>query len=331
MSGYASQYHHVGKSSEISFKGARIYWKQGEDEDGRRAAQHVYPQRDAAYTEDLGKKPGAYTLEAFSVGEHFKSMAAKFKAACNTPGPGVLVHPLWGQITVVCTECRDRYSTKRGGLIEFHCTFAEQGQNKYPSSDADYQQMAADKAASSLLTFQSSFTSAVNLQGPGWLADAQAADLAVALATLGQVVRIMASPAAAGQVQDGIDQAGNLLTNPPVDPPQVIDTAFNNFGVIYQSDPGGAFNTAQAMLDFGMDVSEYGPGLTPITPATRTRQVQAGQPVQPVQPDQQIRGDPNGAGRPGHELQQPPARPVHARPGGQCPGPGHAKGRRPGR
>jgi hypothetical protein len=273
---YAEKYHNTGsgKTVEISFKGAKVFWRQGEDEAGRRAVSHVYPLRDKVYTEDLGKKAERFTLECFTLGESFIADAAKFKAACNTAGAGVLVHPLWGSISVVCLECRDRFTTKRGGMVEFYCTFSEEGENKYPSADDDYKQIAADQAGANLAVFQASFTQAVSLQGPGWLADSQTADLKVALATFSEIVKVMVSASAANALQDTIDQANSQADDSTTDPADVVDTAYSGFGSIYTEDPSGAFNAALAMLDFGMDVSEYGPGLSSISASTATRLIE---------------------------------------------------------
>ena len=273
---YADQYHNTGsgKTVEISFKGARVYWRQGEDEAGRRAVTHVYPLRDKAHTEDLGKRAERFTLECFTLGNAFLAEAKKFKAACNTAGAGVLIHPLWGSISVVCLECRDRFTTRQGGMVEFYCVFSEEGENKYPSTDDDYTQIAADQAGASLAVFQASFTQAVSLQGPGWLAESQTADLDIALATLSEVVGVMLSAAAAGAMQDSMDQAASQLDDSTSDPTDVVDTAYAGFGGIYNQDPSGVFNASLAMLDFGMDVSDYGPGLSSISTSTASRLIE---------------------------------------------------------
>jgi prophage DNA circulation protein len=277
MTDLAAKYHRDGGPTQISFKGARIYWRQGENDSGRRTALHSYPLRDTSLSEDLGKKAGEFTLEGFTLGQGFIDDAAGFREACNSPGAGVLVHPLWGQLTVVCTECRERFTTSKKGMVEFFLTFIEEGENRYPSSEADYRTLTAGQAASSLLVFQTSFNEAVNYQGPGWLAQSQVGDTQIALQTLGSVIKVMLAATDQGQVLDAIDQANDDLVNnsdDPAAPGDAVDYVYQSLGTIYQRDPSGGLNTNLAMSGFGMDVSQYGQTLASIPSTTATRETQ---------------------------------------------------------
>ena len=231
---------------------------------------HVYPLRDSVNTEDLGKKAGAFSLRGFVLGDDFIAQAASLKAACEAPGAGALVHPLWGSINVVCLECRPTYSTRRKGMVEFALSFKEEGENKNPSADDDYQVIAAAKAQASLALFQTNFAEAATFSGPDWLKNNMAKDLVSALGLiqtatigLGDPSGVMASAlAAAGdKVEAALAEASALDAGTVTD---VVDTAMSGIASAAHENPEGALNASLKLGGPGAgQLFEPGPGHQP--------------------------------------------------------------------
>jgi hypothetical protein len=85
-----------------SFKGVQFQCTVADIEGGRRGAEGEFPfGEDTAYA-DLGRKIRVYHLTAvFREDDHVGHASALF-AACESPGPGILVHPTRGTQMVAC-------------------------------------------------------------------------------------------------------------------------------------------------------------------------------------------------------------------------------------
>jgi prophage DNA circulation protein len=89
-----------------SFKGVQFYCTEADVEGGRRGAEGEFPfGEDTAYA-DLGRKIRVYHLTAyFREDNHVWDSEALF-AACESPGPGMLVHPTRGTVMVACRSVK---------------------------------------------------------------------------------------------------------------------------------------------------------------------------------------------------------------------------------
>lgn len=87
-----------------SFKGVTFDAMEVTSEHGRRGAEGEFPfSENTAYT-DLGRKIRRYSISArFANNAHIASADALI-AACESYGPGLLVHPTRGAVTVACTK-----------------------------------------------------------------------------------------------------------------------------------------------------------------------------------------------------------------------------------
>lgn len=107
---------------------------------GRRHEVHEYPLRDLPYVEDLGRKARQFTIEVFVdatlAGDYLAARDALI-AAIEAPGPGSLVHPWYGTLTVSITEAIVRESTREGGRATFRLTCVESGELTFPTGGAD--------------------------------------------------------------------------------------------------------------------------------------------------------------------------------------------------
>ncbi|MCX9071849.1 DNA circularization protein [Citrobacter portucalensis] len=104
---------------------------------GRRVETHEYPNRDKPYTEDLGKVTFRPNITAYVVGDDCYDQRDKLIEALNKPGPGTLVHPTYGEVSV-CVDGEARVSTtsSEGRMVRFDLRFVEAGELSYPTSGA---------------------------------------------------------------------------------------------------------------------------------------------------------------------------------------------------
>lgn len=125
---------------EASFRGIPFEVDSSDEAGGRRLARHEYPLRDTPYAEDLGRKAGEWSVEAFIVqGRKYDYAAARdaLRDALKARGPGTLIHPTLGELTVSVDSYRVKESSREGGYCTFSISFVESGQEENPSASAD--------------------------------------------------------------------------------------------------------------------------------------------------------------------------------------------------
>jgi prophage DNA circulation protein len=89
-----------------SFKGVQFYCKEADVEGGRRGAEGEFPFGEHTAYADLGRKIRVYNLTAaFREDDHVSDSQALFNA-CESPGPGLLVHPTRGAVMVACRKVK---------------------------------------------------------------------------------------------------------------------------------------------------------------------------------------------------------------------------------
>lgn len=87
-----------------SFKGVSFDAMEATSEHGRRGAEGEFPFSDNPAYADLGRKIRRYSLKArFPRNDHIAAATALI-AACESYGPGILVHPTRGAVSVACTR-----------------------------------------------------------------------------------------------------------------------------------------------------------------------------------------------------------------------------------
>lgn len=102
---------------------------------GRRTQTHEYPQRDKPYTEDLGRATRTFEITAFLIGDDYLRQRDALLEAIETEGPGTLVHPWYGQLTVSIQEpARVSHSMRNGGMCEVSLSFVEAGELQFPTA-----------------------------------------------------------------------------------------------------------------------------------------------------------------------------------------------------
>ena len=121
---------------KASFRGVEFQVEGDDAAFGRRVQLHEYPQRDKPYVEDMGRKAREVSLTAFLVGPDYMAARDKLLAAVEQAGPGELVHPWYGRITVSIKDdgCRVTHSRDDGGVCRIRLTFIESGEKAFPAA-----------------------------------------------------------------------------------------------------------------------------------------------------------------------------------------------------
>ena len=117
-----------------SFRGVPFQVSSDDIDVGRNGVTHEFPQRDIPYREDMGRAPREISIKAFVIGDdcHWKRNA--LLEALEAPGPGTLIHPSLGEMTVsVNGKCKVTESTNTGRMVEFDLSFVESGDVVWPT------------------------------------------------------------------------------------------------------------------------------------------------------------------------------------------------------
>jgi prophage DNA circulation protein len=142
-----------------SFRGVPFEIEEHEESGGRRVDVRQYPQRDTPSTEDLGREADGFRIRAFILADPFTqeyfSNRDALRQACRQYGPGTLVHPYLGTVSVNCRHISMKEAISAGGIAYFDLDFVESGLTPSPT-------IMADTAASAISGLQSLLAIAVN-------------------------------------------------------------------------------------------------------------------------------------------------------------------------
>jgi len=117
-----------------SWRGVPFVLDAGETKAGRRVALHEYPYRDDVWPEDLGKLPRRFAIQAYLTGDDVYQVRDAMLRACEQPGPGTLVHPTLGALSVVLLDFSLIDRRERGRYVEVQFVFIVAGDVQFPST-----------------------------------------------------------------------------------------------------------------------------------------------------------------------------------------------------
>ncbi|SLN77609.1 DNA circularization protein [Oceanibacterium hippocampi] len=253
-----------------SFRGVPFLLAEAEGAGGRKLARHDFPLRDAVLHEDLGRRPRAFTLQAYVLGADYMAARDRLLEALEEPGPGLLVHPYMGEITVVATGHRWRESSREGGIARIEIGFEAASEARFPTLRVAPGPAADLAVEGARATLDETFAETFSVAGlPGYVRTA-AGDLvrqAAAAATdaLGRVAGLdLAAVARASRVLTGT--LDGLLATPARLADrlgQVIDLA------------AAAAGPAPALAAMTGLARDFGAALPAVPAVTETRLVQA--------------------------------------------------------
>lgn len=145
------------------FRDATFYLAKDDAEFGRRTVKKEFPGLDNPKMEDIARATRAFSLEMFVIGEDYDAQRDALIAALETAGPGELVHPYWGTMTVsIDGPARISQSTKEGGIARITAKFVKTNEElKRVKRDATADVVtvsAADVQAAMQAQFGTAFT-----------------------------------------------------------------------------------------------------------------------------------------------------------------------------
>ena len=122
---------------DASFRGVPFKTEDESLTAGRRVETHEFVNRDKPYTEDLGKATSRPKFSAYVIGDNCYEQRDRLIEALNKPGPGTLIHPAYGEMSVcVDGEINVSSSSSEGRMVRFDLRFVEAGELTYPTSGA---------------------------------------------------------------------------------------------------------------------------------------------------------------------------------------------------
>lgn len=162
-----------------SFRGVTFHVESVEAGYGRRQVTHEYPNRDLPYTEDLGKRADEFTVDGYLIGAEYHADLRALIAACrDTSGPGLLVHPYRGEMTVVCRGLRTRETSAEGGMARVSMTFIEAGKATLPTVRTDNRSRTRQAATAVTNAAAEAFEEGFSVLGaPGFVLEAASAQV----------------------------------------------------------------------------------------------------------------------------------------------------------
>lgn len=180
---------------QASFRGVEFFVEGHDASFGRRQVTHEFPQRDTPYTEDLGRRAREFTVDAYLIGDDYPALRDRLISACETAGPGQLVHPYLGEMTVDCTGLVVRETSSELRMCRVQLSFVEAGEPALPSSVSDPVRAIAAAGAGASAASSAAFQGRFTASGLPSYVGVAASELVTSLADLAQDIPISPSSA----------------------------------------------------------------------------------------------------------------------------------------
>lgn len=266
-----------------SFRGVEFFVKRSDRTVGRRTVVRQFPGRNVPQFEDLGEQARTGTLEAFLVGPDYMGPRNELLKAFRTAGPGPLVHPYWGRLTIVVTSPVTLQETvEEGGMARFTLSFTEAGEIAEPAEIPDTKQetsTAVDAAAESATNdFEEGWTVEGVTEAVRDAAEVLVSGVNSAVSTLntvnGQINAALNQVDAVGEaIQALSDQAASLILAPRSLVAAIQDIYTDILQGIYVLDAGwaGYFTDEESPDAVAGDPSTAPTGGTPASGSQRVR------------------------------------------------------------
>lgn len=95
------------------------------DQGGRRKVKYVYPYKDGQTTDDLGRTPETFTVDAIIHGQRYLTGLRALLTELNKPTPGDLIHPVRGRKRVVVESFNISHQSDSRKAAVIQITFTE--------------------------------------------------------------------------------------------------------------------------------------------------------------------------------------------------------------
>lgn len=235
---------------DASFRGVRFQVESNEAEFGRRQVMHTAALVDTPSLEDLGRAADVFTVEGYILGDDYDLQRDELiKAVRDTSGPGVLVHPNYGEKKVGASGFRIRHENQNGRICRFVVTFGEAGGETQPTEITDAPNVLAAQSTALSEVTEETFVDKFKAEGfPQYVRDA-------ATSTLTTLGKYLAEPSAFiqsaytetkgvfGVVTDTVDAATDVVS-------EYKQTVTDYLGDISQllNEPGDLASTITGMI-----------------------------------------------------------------------------------
>ena len=213
-----------------SFRDVPFFMPRGERRVGRRVVTHEFIDRNDPSFDDLGRRVRRLRVTGIVVGVDYDQVANRLEIACEREGRGILSHPIYGRLSVICKDCRRSDQLNRdAGMAMFEMLFeqAERVPERDPEPDVPRQIDDVGEQLEAAAT--ADLVEEVVVSGPEFLRTATSNAIAQVGAVLNSldVFSGLASEVAAFQsgVTGLINQASTLATAP-------ADLALDAIGVV---------------------------------------------------------------------------------------------------
>ncbi|MCX5497330.1 DNA circularization N-terminal domain-containing protein [Kaistia dalseonensis] len=106
------------------YRGVSFHMPDTSIEVGRRTLVTLFPGLDAPAFEDLGRHDGPISVAGVLLGDDYVAQAFALQAAFQAAGPGTLLHPWLGEMSVVIADpAQIRFSSRALRLVQFEVSF----------------------------------------------------------------------------------------------------------------------------------------------------------------------------------------------------------------
>jgi len=122
---------------QAKFRNASFFVPSAENSGGRRLAVNEFPKEEKPDVEDMGRKARRYNIDAYILGDEYFGPRDTLVDALEKEGPGILVHPYLGNITVSVSTYLFRETVQEGRMVRFTISFVETGEREFPTTIID--------------------------------------------------------------------------------------------------------------------------------------------------------------------------------------------------
>lgn len=266
-----------------TFRDVPFFVDDADTSSGRRAQLTEFPLRDEPQLDDLGRRARRFELNAYVIGADYMAARDRLIEALEMPGPGLLVHPYHGEITVQIGEVSWSESTRNGGMCTFRIECWKATDAKFPTIAPDTQQQAATRIDAAQLACAAAFAETFSADGQPQRVGIAAGDLVQsAIDAIGAVAsRISTVPAELTTLTGLVDRASSAVTSLVFAPAELADQLM---GLVRQitvaaQRPFAAYEALRAVFGWGGDLDAV-PDSTPSSAAQARNQAALVQLVQ---------------------------------------------------
>lgn len=156
---------------KASFRGVEFHVATRSATFGRRTALHEFPFRDLPYVEDLGRKAREIRIDGFLLGDDYDTQLGALIEAVEQAGPGKLVHPTLGELTVSITDegLSTEETTAEGGMARVRFACIESGEARFPTASNATPELLKERADEAAGVALDGFAKRFDLSNlPGW-------------------------------------------------------------------------------------------------------------------------------------------------------------------